>query len=94
VICSCPRTDGFTFVERLRGDPRWRATPVVAVTGLGYDSDYQRTWEAGFDGHLVKPIDIEMVIEALRRYLPSKARRAPSSGLRRASGRRPGRGRK
>lgn len=96
ILCDLlmPRIDGFTLVARLRSDPRWRATPVVAVTGLGYDSDYQRTWEAGFDGHLVKPIDIEIVIETLRRHLPSGARRAPRGSEARASGRTKGRARK
>jgi len=95
ILCDLlmPRIDGFTLVERLRSDPRRRATPVVAVTGLGYDSDYQRTWVAGFDGHLVKPIDIEIVIETLRRYLPSGARRALRGSEARASGRTKGRAR-
>ncbi len=96
ILCDLlmPRVDGFTLVERLRSDPHRRATPAIAVSGLGYDSDYQRTWAAGFDGHLVKPIDIDTVIETLRRYLPPGGRRASRRSDARAPGRKTGRARK
>jgi CheY-like chemotaxis protein len=76
VLCDLmlPLVDGFMFVNRLRADPRWRRTPVVAVTGLGYESDYERTWETGFDGHVVKPIDMDTLASVLERYLPRRRR--------------------
>jgi CheY-like chemotaxis protein len=42
---------------------------LVAVSGWGQDADRQRSIEAGFDHHLVKPVDIE----ALQRMLPRRA---------------------
>lgn len=59
VLCDLlmPGTDGFELARRLRGTPGGRRLPVVAVTALGHETDYYRTWEAGFDGHLTKPID-------------------------------------
>jgi CheY-like chemotaxis protein len=51
-----PVMDGFTFVERMSQEPRWARIPVVAVTALGSGRDIVRTWEAGFAGHLTKPI--------------------------------------
>jgi CheY-like chemotaxis protein len=74
VLCDLmlPLVDGFTLVTRLRADPRWRRTPVVAVTGLGYESDYARTWETGFDGHVVKPIDMDTLATVLERYQPRR----------------------
>jgi CheY-like chemotaxis protein len=74
-----PWVDGYMFIERLRSYPHWKTKRIVAVTGLGYESDYQKTWEAGFDGHLLKPIAIETLIETLSRHLPS---RDPASGRR------------
>ncbi len=76
ILCDLlmPRMDGFTFIARVRSEPRWRNKRVVALTGLGYESDYQRTWQAGFDGHLVKPIDLEGLTEVLQRYLPQVPR--------------------
>ena len=37
------------------------------MTALGSDADVMRTWEAGFDGHLVKPVDLETLAAALNR---------------------------
>jgi CheY-like chemotaxis protein len=82
VLCDLmlPLVDGFKFVARLRSSPRWRRMPVVAVTGLGYQTDYERTWETGFDAHVVKPIDMDTLAHVLERYLP---RRRPAAGRRR-----------
>jgi CheY-like chemotaxis protein len=62
-----PHMDGVTLLERLRAQARFRKLRAVAVTALGRNEDIMRTWEAGFDGHLVKPVDIETLAAALRR---------------------------
>src|SRR5262245_20581217 len=62
-----PKMDGFTVFRRLRADPRFSKLRAIAVTALGSDADIMRTWEAGFDGHLVKPIDFETLAHALNR---------------------------
>jgi CheY-like chemotaxis protein len=62
-----PGMDGFTVFQRLRADPRFSKLRAIAVTALGSDDDVMRTWEAGFDGHLVKPIDFETLALALNR---------------------------
>jgi len=51
-----PGLSGYEVCRRLRAEPWARATPIIAVTGWGQDEDRQRSKEAGFDGHLVKPI--------------------------------------
>jgi CheY-like chemotaxis protein len=69
VLCDLrmPVLDGFGFVERLRADPLLSRTPVLAVTALGSDADMRRTWNAGFNGHIVKPIDYETMAAQLER---------------------------
>jgi len=69
ILCDLrmPNLDGFGFLETLRHHPTLSRTPVVAVTALGTTADIRRTWEAGFNGHLVKPIDYRMVASALER---------------------------
>jgi CheY-like chemotaxis protein len=42
-------------------------TPVIAVTALGSNADVMRTFEAGFNGHLTKPIDFHTIALALER---------------------------
>ena len=60
-----PGIDGYEVARRLRRRPELSGLLIVAVTGYGQDSDRQRAREAGFDHHLVKPLDLE----ALRRLL-------------------------
>ncbi|HEV8673349.1 MAG TPA: response regulator [Methylomirabilota bacterium] len=67
VLCDLrmPGLDGFEFVRRLRADPRRAHVPVVAVSGFARKADFQRTEEAGFDGHVSKPFDLEVLLAAL-----------------------------
>ena len=52
-----PRMDGYEVAARLRRSPHHRDVLLVAVTGYGTDGDRKRSREAGFDHHLVKPVD-------------------------------------
>jgi signal transduction histidine kinase/DNA-binding response OmpR family regulator len=56
-----PVMDGYELARRLHDDPGLRRMPLVAVTGYGQPADRQRSEAAGFDAHLVKPVDIERV---------------------------------
>jgi two-component system, sensor histidine kinase len=60
-----PGIDGYEVARRLRRRPELAGLLIVAVTGYGQESDRQRSREAGFDHHLVKPVDLE----TLRRLL-------------------------
>ena len=52
-----PRLNGYDAARRIRALPSGASMVIVAVTGWGQDSDRQKTVEAGFDVHLVKPVD-------------------------------------
>jgi signal transduction histidine kinase/ActR/RegA family two-component response regulator len=54
-----PDMDGAELARRLRAQPETAGALLVAVTGYGQDSDRERTRAAGFDHHLVKPLDLE-----------------------------------
>ena len=54
-----PVMDGYELAQRLRQRPGADTLQLVAVTGYGQDSDRQRAAEAGFDAHLVKPVNLE-----------------------------------
>jgi CheY-like chemotaxis protein len=60
-----PGIDGYEVARRLRRRSELDGLLVVAVTGYGQEGDRQRAREAGFDHHLVKPVDLEI----LRRLL-------------------------
>jgi CheY-like chemotaxis protein len=66
VDIGLPVMDGYELAERLRAEaPRLR---LIAVTGYGQSTDRQRSREAGFDEHLVKPIDFDVLEHALDRF--------------------------
>jgi two-component system CheB/CheR fusion protein len=52
-----PGEDGYSVARQLRQDPRTREALLVAVSGYGREEDRLRSREAGFDHHLVKPVD-------------------------------------
>jgi two-component system, sensor histidine kinase len=52
-----PKMNGYDLARSLRANPETRAAVLVAVTGWGQDEDRQRAADAGFDLHLVKPVE-------------------------------------
>ena len=51
-----PVMDGLETARRMRQEPWGQRATLVAVTGWGQQRDRERTAEAGFDAHLVKPL--------------------------------------
>jgi CheY-like chemotaxis protein len=60
-----PGMNGYELAERLRSMPELSATRLIALTGYGKSEDFQRTKAAGFDDHLVKPVDGATLKQAL-----------------------------
>jgi PAS domain S-box-containing protein len=52
-----PGMSGYEVAQRLREQPEFKRTPLVAVTGYGQDEDRRLSKEAGIDHHLTKPVD-------------------------------------
>jgi CheY-like chemotaxis protein len=58
--------DGLTTARLIRAQlPAGVTTRIVALTGWGQDADRQRTREAGFDEHLVKPVSADVLHDLL-----------------------------
>jgi PAS domain S-box-containing protein len=63
-----PGINGYEVARRLRQDARLRNVRLIAMTGYGQDSDRKLASEAGFDKHLVKPVnfqEVEVLLKAL-----------------------------
>jgi two-component system CheB/CheR fusion protein len=60
-----PVLDGYEVARRLRGSRAAPAPRLIAVTGYGQESDRTRAAEAGFDDHIVKPVDLEVLLHAV-----------------------------
>jgi two-component system CheB/CheR fusion protein len=60
-----PNLDGYTVAARLREDRRFDRVPIVALTGMGQEVDRKRTRQAGFDEHVLKPVELGALKRAL-----------------------------
>jgi signal transduction histidine kinase len=65
-----PRVDGYEVCRRIRQQPWGRDLVIVALTGWGQEEDRQKSRAAGFNTHLVKPVDDELLLSLLA-SLPS-----------------------
>lgn len=63
-----PRLDGYETCSRIRAEPWGKDIQIVALTGWGQDEDRRRTSAAGFDHHLVKPVEPEALEQLLREH--------------------------
>jgi two-component system CheB/CheR fusion protein len=62
-----PEMDGFEIAKRVRSDPQHDRTCLIAMTGYGRASDRALAKSAGFDQHLVKPVDADELLSLLGR---------------------------
>jgi CheY-like chemotaxis protein len=68
-----PKLDGFEVARRIRAAPGGDAVTLIALTGWGQEEDRRRSKDAGFDHHLVKPVDPKMLARVV-----AEVRRGPS----------------
>lgn len=71
-----PGLDGLQVCSILRKQAGTKQPLIVAMTGYGQEDDQRRSLEAGFDAHMVKPVDLETLQELLSR--PELVRREPA----------------
>ncbi len=72
-----PKLNGYEACRRIREQPWGKQATLIALTGRGQEEDKRRSKEAGFDHHLVKPIDptvLEQLLLGLRRDKSTSAR--------------------
>lgn len=67
VLCDIglPGMDGFDVAAALKRDPKTAGARLIAVTGYGDEEDRQRALAAGFDAHMVKPVDPDKLLMQL-----------------------------
>ena len=65
VDIGLPGIDGYEVARRLRADPATRDIKLIALTGYGLAEDLRRVMDAGFDLHLVKPVDIDHLMQVI-----------------------------
>jgi CheY-like chemotaxis protein/anti-sigma regulatory factor (Ser/Thr protein kinase) len=65
VDIGLPGIDGYEVARRMRANPALAKVRLVALTGYGQQEDQRRAIEAGFDTHLVKPVELQHLMEVL-----------------------------
>jgi CheY-like chemotaxis protein len=60
-----PRMNGYEAARAIRRQPWGRSATLIALTGWGQPQDRQRSQEAGFNHHLVKPVDPDALLKLL-----------------------------
>jgi len=68
-----PEMSGNELARRLRAQPHTAHAVLIAVTGYGQDQDRAQTAAAGFDHHLVKPVDFQALSDILAALVPGAA---------------------
>jgi len=64
-----PRMDGFETTRKLRSDPNFRYTPIIALTALAMPHDRERCLEAGMDEYISKPVNLKALIKIIQSCL-------------------------
>ena len=63
-----PKLNGYDAARRIREQPWGKDMVLVAVTGWGQEEDRRRSQEAGFNGHMVKPVDLAALTKVLAEF--------------------------
>ena len=65
VDIGLPDMDGYEVARQLRTDVASHNMTLIALTGYGQEADRQRALAAGFDSHLVKPLDMDVLVNTI-----------------------------
>ncbi len=66
---NMPDMDGYTLTIQLKSRPELMDVPIIAITANAMRGDRERTLDAGCDGYIEKPIDIDKFIDQIERFL-------------------------
>ena len=66
-----PDVDGFELIKQLKAHALWQRVPVIAVTAMAMLGDRERCLQAGADGYLSKPLNLDRVFSTVRSFAGS-----------------------
>lgn len=66
---NLPDIDGYTLTNQLRTNPRVKKTPIIALTANVMKGDRERSLEAGCDGYIQKPLDVDALPAQISKFL-------------------------
>ena len=66
---NMPDMDGYSLTAQIKSTPGFESLPIIALTANVMRGDRERSLEAGCDGYIQKPIDIDTLSEQIERFL-------------------------
>ena len=70
---NMPELDGYSLAAKIRQMPEYARIPIIAVTANVMRGDREKSLEAGCDGYIQKPIDIDTLAQQIERFLRRSA---------------------
>ena len=70
---NMPDMDGYTLTAKIKTTPGFERIPILALTANVMRGDKEKTLEAGCDGYIQKPLDIDQLIKEVERFLKRSA---------------------
>ena len=67
-----PKMDGLEATRIIKADNKTKHIPVIALTSYAMKGDREKTIEAGCDGYIAKPIDIQEVLKTIEHFLTAQ----------------------
>ncbi len=69
---NMPDIDGYTLTATIKAMPGFERIPILALTANVMRGDKEKTLEAGCDGYIQKPLDIDQLIREVEKFLPRR----------------------
>jgi two-component system, cell cycle response regulator DivK len=66
---NMPDMDGYTLTSKIKSMPGFERVPILALTANVMRGDKEKTLEAGCDGYIQKPLDIDQLIREVERFI-------------------------
>ncbi len=66
---NLPEMDGYTLTAKIKSMPGFERVPILALTANVMRGDKEKTLEAGCDGYIQKPLDVDQLIREVERFL-------------------------
>ena len=66
-----PVMNGYEAAKRIRSmkNPEIASTPIVAMTANAFEEDREKSYEAGMNGHLAKPVSVETLMNMIEKVM-------------------------
>lgn len=72
-----PRMDGLQATRKLRSEPEFKRTPIIALTALAMPNDRERCLAAGMDEYISKPVNLKVLVKIIQSCLSSEEETKP-----------------